>query len=134
MIRVPPSNPAFQFPYTLNCDPREGTLQYSSNLLPQNSRDLLVTGGLLHLDSCSRILAPLRRGSLFLPGSRGALASGAHPGCIRLGFGAIVRPQGIRTWQDGQVHPQRTRHLHQVHHARPALGGMGCDVANPRKK
>jgi hypothetical protein len=37
--------------------------------MPQNSRDLLITGGPLHLDSCSRILAPLRRGSLFLPGS-----------------------------------------------------------------
>ena len=27
---------------------------------------------------------------------------------------------------------QRTRHLHQVHHARLAAGGMGRDAANPR--
>ena len=25
----------------------------------------------------------------------------------------------------GQAHPQRTRHLHQVHHARDQAGGMG---------
>ena len=33
---------------------------------------------------------------------------------------------------NGQEKPQRTRHLHQVHHACPAKGWLGRDGANPR--
>jgi hypothetical protein len=50
--------------------------EIDSDLLPQNSRDCAVIGA----HPILKVLAPLRRGSLFLTGRRGALASGPdHP-------------------------------------------------------
>jgi hypothetical protein len=61
---------------------------------------------------------------------------GAGFGCAPLRTGvrsrppaAIVRPDcgnpGIRVRGNGQARFKRTRHLHQVHHARPAPGRVG---------
>ena len=60
------------------------------------------------------------------------LTTGASGGCVLRNNCHVQSHRGWQLDHDGQEEPHRTRHLHEVHHARPAQGRVGRDDANPR--